>query len=73
MVTASAGNETDHAKHLFKDVLKARATPAFFFYRNGELLHSHAGANKTKLETFVREHATDGELNTPMYLETATA
>ena len=54
-------------------MLKARATPAFFFYRNGELLHSHAGANKTKLETFVREFAVEGELNSPMYLEAATA
>ncbi len=73
MMALVAGNETDHAKHLFKEVLKARATPAFFFYRNGELLHSHAGANKTKLETFVREFAVEGELNSPMYLETATA
>jgi hypothetical protein len=49
--------------------LKARATPAFFFYRNGDLLHSHAGANKSKLESFVREFADAKELNTPLYCE----
>ncbi len=54
-------------------MLKARATPAFFIYRNGDLLHSHAGANKAKLETFVREFAAEGELSSPMYLETAAA
>jgi len=49
------GNENEHTKHLFKERLQARATPAFFFWQNGEMVHTHTGARAAKLETFVRE------------------
>jgi hypothetical protein len=29
------GNASEAAKHLFKDRLKARVTPTFYFFRNG--------------------------------------
>ncbi|KAK9917519.1 hypothetical protein WJX75_005258 [Coccomyxa subellipsoidea] len=49
------GNASEAAKHLFKDRLKARVTPTFYFFRNGELLHTHTGANKNKLEYYMRQ------------------
>lgn len=55
------GNENDDTKLFFKDKLKARVTPAFFFFRNGELVGSCTGANPTKFETTLRSLLTDKE------------
>ncbi|CAL5224412.1 g7094 [Coccomyxa viridis] len=49
------GNVSEAAKYLFKERLKARVTPTFYFFRNGELVHTHTGANKVKLEYYIRE------------------
>lgn len=49
------GNTDDNTKRLFRDVLKVRSTPTFFVYRGGELVHTHTGARKDKLEHAVRE------------------
>lgn len=55
------GNENDNTKHLFKEELKIRVTPAFFFFRNGKLLGGCTGANTTKFENTLREHLTEEE------------
>ncbi|KAI8112131.1 hypothetical protein M9434_003455 [Picochlorum sp. BPE23] len=55
------GNENDNTKHLFKEELQIRVTPAFFFFRNGALLGSCTGANTTKFETTMREHLVEEE------------
>lgn len=43
-------------KALFKYALLGRATPAFFFFRGGQLLHSHASPSAAVLEQHLREH-----------------
>jgi hypothetical protein len=43
-------------KALFKNTLLGRATPSFFFFRGGQLLHSHASASAAVLEQHLREH-----------------
>eukprot|EP00889_Picochlorum_renovo_P000996 jgi/Picre1/28026/NNA_000987.t1 len=55
------GNENDNTKHLFKEELQIRVTPAFFFFRNGALLGSCTGANTTKFENTMREHLVEDE------------
>lgn len=45
------GNANASTKHLFKNRLEVKATPAFFFFRDGQLVSSHTGASKQKLET----------------------
>lgn len=35
------GNVSDAAKYLFKERLKARVTPTFYFFRNGEIALLH--------------------------------
>ncbi|KAK9845585.1 hypothetical protein WJX84_004205 [Apatococcus fuscideae] len=55
------GNESEDLKHVFRDRLGTKVTPTFFFYRNGEIVHTHTGANKTKLETFIRENFSPDE------------
>jgi len=47
---------TPDDKALFKNVLLGRATPAFFFFRGGQLLHSHAAASAAVLEQHLREY-----------------
>lgn len=32
------GNVSEAAKYLFKERLKARVTPTFYFFRNGEVI-----------------------------------
>eukprot|EP01024_Parvocaulis_polyphysoides_P061484 TRINITY_DN6811_c0_g5_i1.p1 TRINITY_DN6811_c0_g5~~TRINITY_DN6811_c0_g5_i1.p1 ORF type:complete len:409 (+),score=55.72 TRINITY_DN6811_c0_g5_i1:62-1288(+) len=56
------GNANDDTKNLFKNRLKVRASPSFFFIRNGEIVSSHTGANKTKLETNLRKALNKEEL-----------
>ena len=36
------GNVSEAAKYLFKERLKARVTPTFYFFRNGEMCSRHA-------------------------------
>lgn len=48
------GNESEQTKSFFKDDLKVRVTPSFFFFNNGELASSCTGANPTKVETELR-------------------
>eukprot|EP01023_Acetabularia_acetabulum_P044590 TRINITY_DN4480_c2_g2_i1.p1 TRINITY_DN4480_c2_g2~~TRINITY_DN4480_c2_g2_i1.p1 ORF type:complete len:313 (+),score=83.12 TRINITY_DN4480_c2_g2_i1:151-1089(+) len=56
------GNANDNTKNLFKNRLKARASPSFFFIRNGEIVSSHTGANKIKLEGNLRNALSQEEL-----------
>lgn len=49
------GNANSSTKKLFVQRLKAEATPAFFYFRNKELVHSHTGKNREKFEKFLRE------------------
>lgn len=48
------GNESDQTKSFFKDDLKVRVTPSFFFFKDGELAGSCTGANPTTVETHMR-------------------
>lgn len=49
------GNANSSTKHLFIQRLKAEATPAFFFFKNKELIHSHTGKDKEKFEGFLKQ------------------
>ena len=50
------GNANENTKRLFRDRLKARATPTLaMFDADGEMRHSHSGANKSRLEFYLRE------------------
>lgn len=50
------GNANENTKVLFRDRLKARATPTIcFFNQQGEMTHQHSGGNKQKLEFYIRE------------------
>jgi Ca2+-binding EF-hand superfamily protein/thiol-disulfide isomerase/thioredoxin len=49
------GNESDELKHFFKEDLKVRVTPSFFFFQNGELKASTTGATATKHEVELRK------------------
>eukprot|EP00193_Tetraselmis_chui_P016741 CAMPEP_0177790450 /NCGR_PEP_ID=MMETSP0491_2-20121128/23361_1 /TAXON_ID=63592 /ORGANISM="Tetraselmis chuii, Strain PLY429" /LENGTH=345 /DNA_ID=CAMNT_0019312525 /DNA_START=198 /DNA_END=1237 /DNA_ORIENTATION=- len=48
------GNSNERTKTLFKDELKVKGTPWFYFYRNGEICGNTSGANASKLEEAVR-------------------
>lgn len=56
------GNANSSTKRLFTMKLKAKATPAFFFFRDGEMVHSHTGRNKSKLDDFIKMYASKEEL-----------
>jgi hypothetical protein len=49
-------DRSPEAKALFKHVLLGRYVPAFYFFRSGQLLHSHADASAAVLERYLREH-----------------
>lgn len=50
------GNANENTKRLFRDRLKARATPTLaMFDADGEMRHQHSGANKSRLEFYLRE------------------
>ena len=49
------GNESDALKSFFKDELKVRVTPAFFFFQGGKLVESTTGATVTKHEMTLRK------------------
>lgn len=44
------------AKDLFKNKLLGRATPAFYLFRGGRLLHSHADPSVVVLEQHLRDN-----------------
>ncbi len=48
------GNESDALKSFFKEQLKVRVTPSFFFFTGGKLVESTTGATVTKHETQLR-------------------
>ena len=50
------GNANSSTKRLFVQRLKAEATPAFFFFKNKEMVHSHTGKDKEKFERYLREY-----------------
>lgn len=62
------GNESDQTKSFFKDDLKVRVTPSFFFFGDGELAGSCTGANPTTVETELRKllQARGASIATPM-------
>lgn len=51
------GDADAGTKALFRDTLKVRSTPTFFFFAGTGLAASHTGANKAKLELAVRDAA----------------
>lgn len=64
------GNANENTKRLFRDRLKARATPTLaLFDANGHMGHTHSGANKSRLEFYLREFIgeTDSETVYPPY------
>ncbi|CAD7703082.1 unnamed protein product [Ostreobium quekettii] len=60
------GNLNASTKSLMRDRLGVAATPAFYFFRNGEVVDSHTGASRQKMETGViknlkpEEHPAEG-------------
>lgn len=48
------GNANDRTKAVFKR-LKIRSTPAFVFFKGGEVIGAATGGNKAKLESAIRE------------------
>jgi thioredoxin-related protein len=61
-------------KRLFQR-LKIRSTPAFIFFRGGEVVGQSSGANKERLEAAVRSYLTPAELagKEPLYGEPVPA
>jgi hypothetical protein len=70
------GNANENTKRLFRDRLKARATPTLaMFDASGEMRHQHSGANKSRLEFYLREFIgeTDSDTIYPPYQLTGRA
>ena len=72
------GNSNDDTKHMFKERLKCRATPAFFFLRGGAVVEACTGANTGRVEYHIRkackpEEAPDELLYAPFTPEPANA
>eukprot|EP00884_Botryococcus_braunii_P015389 jgi/Botrbrau1/2533/Bobra.0079s0021.1 len=63
------GNSNEDTKNMFKNRFKARVTPTFYFFRDGEVVHTHTGGNIAKLENFVRESLESGGDPVPPSLE----
>lgn len=64
------GNTNENTKRLFRDRLKARATPTLaLFDSSGHMGHQHSGANKSRLEFYLREfiNETDSETLYPQH------
>ena len=49
------GNENASTIHLARDRLSVKTTPTFFVFRDGELTHSHSGANPDKFDDALLE------------------
>eukprot|EP00887_Chlorella_sp_A99_P002293 scaffold10.g2293.t1 len=58
------GNSNDTTKHLFKERLKCRSTPSFFFFRDGQVVGSCTGANGPRFEHNLRKLLKPEELPT---------
>lgn len=56
------GNENEKTKALFKEKLKARVTPSFFFFRGCKLVGSCTGANPHRFEDNLRAHLNQNEI-----------
>ena len=56
------GNENEQTKSLFKEKLKARVTPSFFFFKGGKLMGSCTGANPHRFEDNLRAHLSQTEI-----------
>ena len=59
------GNENASTIHLARDRLAVKTTPTFFVFKDGELTHSHSGANVEKFDDAVKEQM--GELDEGTY------
>merc|ERR1712138_307050 len=59
------GNENASTIHLARDRLAVKTTPTFFVFKDGELMHSHSGANVDKFDDAVKEQI--GELEEGTY------
>lgn len=63
------GNSNEGTKALFKDRLKARTTPSFFFFKGGKIAESCTGARATRVEATLRKAYGEGaELPAPLWL-----
>jgi hypothetical protein len=71
---AQYGNANVQTKRLFQR-LKIRSTPAFIAFRGGEVVDQSSGANKEKLEAFVRANLNTEELagKDALYAESGAA
>ena len=48
------GSENASTIHLARDRLAVKTTPTFFVFKDGELMHSHSGANVDKSGQLLR-------------------
>lgn len=64
------GNSNESTKALFKDRLKCRTTPSFFFFRGGQIVESCTGAVTKRLETNLRKaYGPDGDKEALLWLK----
>ncbi|KAL4423154.1 hypothetical protein ABPG77_007807 [Micractinium sp. CCAP 211/92] len=64
------GNSNEGTKELFKERLKCRTTPSFFFFRDGAIVGSCTGANAKRLETHLRQaYGEQGLEQAPLWLD----
>ncbi|KAK9831857.1 hypothetical protein WJX81_002485 [Elliptochloris bilobata] len=49
------GNANENTKYLFRDRLQTPLTPTFSFWRRGQKLHQHCGANNAKMEAVLQQ------------------
>ena len=50
------GNENSSTKHLVKERLGVKASPNFYFFRDGEVVGEKRGANEDKFRTALLSH-----------------
>ncbi|KAL4440573.1 hypothetical protein ABPG75_003574 [Micractinium tetrahymenae] len=68
------GNSNEGTKELFKERLKCRTTPSFFFFRDGAIIGSCTGANAKRLETNLRQaYGEQQPVQGPLWLDAAAA
>jgi predicted DCC family thiol-disulfide oxidoreductase YuxK/thiol-disulfide isomerase/thioredoxin len=58
------GNENASTIHLARDRLSVKTTPTFFVFKDGELTHSHSGANVDKFDDAIKEQIGEFEQGT---------
>jgi predicted NBD/HSP70 family sugar kinase len=59
------GNENSSCVGLARDRLQVRSSPSFYFFRGGEQVHTHTGANEERLSSFLDEYVADPTLRDP--------